>query len=326
MAVEPEPPVVIPPVLAEVEAPAIVVETVDFSSFEDWQAVAGDSGTDDQLASAEIPAEVTDAVPGEDMAVLSGLPMVAALSVIEPPRPAWQRYAAAPVVAVGDGPSVSVIVTGLGQSRSRTATALESLPSAVALAFDPYAEEVAGMVEAARREGHEVLMMVPMEAGTETVDAGPLALSTALAPEENADRLDWVLGRAHGFVGVLTPPDSTFSADPEAMTPIIETLRGQGLMVVAGAPGGIGGALPVDLPIARAGAVIGLPPGPDAFPAMFEAVERRAREDGRAVILVQPYPATLRSLAAWLDTLPDKGLTLTPVTATVSDAQAAALP
>src|SRR3546814_1479416 len=51
--------------------------------------------------------------------------------------------------------------------------------------------------------GHEVLIDLPMEPTTfPNEDPGPQALLTGLTPQENLDRLDWVLGRGSAYVGV----------------------------------------------------------------------------------------------------------------------------
>jgi polysaccharide deacetylase 2 family uncharacterized protein YibQ len=219
-----------------------------------------------------------------------------------------------------------VIVDGLGQSVSRTRMAIDMLPQAVALAFDPYAASVAELAAAAQAGGHEVLMTLPMAPGRGSVDAGPEALGVDLTAEENADRLGWVLDRARGYVGVLAPAGAELAGDQAGMAPIVESLRRQGLMIVAGDPAGLSGTIPADLPQADVDQRVDLPDDTGLYDAAFAAAEDAARTGGHVVIMVSPYPAAMRGVAAWLATLPGKGLALAPVTAAATASQAAAGP
>ena len=77
-------------------------------------------------------------------------------------RMSWQVYARPS--DPGDGrPRVAIIFGGLGLSRAATEAAINRLPGAVTLAFDPYAEGLEDWVVVARKVGHEVLMGLPME-------------------------------------------------------------------------------------------------------------------------------------------------------------------
>ena len=91
------------------------------------------------------------------------------------PRPASQGRAgrlapleeiyARPVKAPqqADAPRIAIVVGGLGISASGTSDALGKLPGPVTLAFAPYGTNLAQLGPARAREGHEVLLQVPME-------------------------------------------------------------------------------------------------------------------------------------------------------------------
>lgn len=318
-------PTVEPPVLAalppEETTTAVVAETLDLSALEDPASPPA--------AEVSPPAEETAAAAAPPAAPESGagaLPMVATVAAIAPPRPAWQRFATTVVEPVGGHPTVSVIVEGLGQSASRTRTAIDTLPQAVALAFDPYAPAVAEFAAAAQAAGHEVLITLPMEAATEGADAGPQAMGLGLSAEENADRLGWALDRARGYVGVLTPTDAELPGDAEGMAPIVASLRRQGLMVVTGGSDAAADAFPADLPQAAVDQRVALPDDTGRYDAVLARAEEAARDAGHVVLMVSPYPAAMQQVAAWLATLPGKGLALAPITATAGGRQASAGP
>src|SRR3546814_7516032 len=63
-------------------------------------------------------------------------------------------------------------------------------------------------------------------------DPGPQALLTGLTPQENLDRLDWVLGRGSAYVGVAGSMGSRFTASRAAIEPILPEMKQRGLLFV----------------------------------------------------------------------------------------------
>src|SRR5690606_25577367 len=61
------------------------------------------------------------------------------------------------------GARVAIVIGGLGVSQSGTQRAIEQLPPEVTLAFASGGNSLDRWMQAARREGHEVLMQVPLE-------------------------------------------------------------------------------------------------------------------------------------------------------------------
>ena len=69
----------------------------------------------------------------------------------------------------------------------------------------PYSYDVDHLAGRARREGHEVLLQAPMEPfGYPDNDPGPQTLLTSLTPEQNIERLYWLMSRFHGYVGIAS--------------------------------------------------------------------------------------------------------------------------
>src|SRR3546814_1470274 len=61
-------------------------------------------------------------------------------------------------------------------------------------------------------------------------DPGPYALLTSISAEQNLRRLDWVLSRVTGYVGVTNFMGSKFTTDEAALRPILAELKKRGLM------------------------------------------------------------------------------------------------
>jgi len=217
-------------------------------------------------------------------------------------------------------PRIAVIVPDLAMSDARTRAAIDRMPAAVTLAFSPYGRDLDSWLAAAGADGHESLMMVPMEpVDYPRLDPGPHTLRIGLPPESNLDRLGWVLARGTGHGGVLTEMGSRFTASPEALRPVMQAVAARDLMFVAGseADAAVAARLADEFSVPHAAVDLALDADltPNAIDLRLFELESLARERGTAVGIASPYPLVLDRLAAWLSTLPGKGLALVPVSA-----------
>ena len=242
-----------------------------------------------------------------------------ALPIIGPDgREPWRVYGAK-VGPAGDWPRMAIIVSGLGLSDAATAGAIK-LPRQVTLSFTPYGADLEAEVAAARAAGHEVLLDLPMEPISYPADdPGPHTLLTSLNPSDNIARLDWLLGRFQGYVGVINHMGSRFTASPEPLRPILRALKDRGLMFVdsrstsKSVAAGLAGQM--RLPRAINDRFLDHEPTRGAIDQSFAAAEGEARARGVAVVVARPFPVTLERMAAWLPMLESRGIEIVPVTA-----------
>ncbi len=227
---------------------------------------------------------------------------------------------AKPSEAKGDNPRVAIIVAGLGLSRAGTFETLKKLPSAVTLAFDPYAKNLNDWTVRARQAGFESLVMLPMEPiGFPVRDGGPLALQASLKSPENVTRLETVLAKMAGYVGVLSASSAQFTALEEPLKPILEAIKSRGLMYVDG-PGQAKSLAPkiagdIGLPRAMVDMTIDEEPARAAIDAKLLELETLARRNATVVAIAHAYPSTVDRLVTWAQTLPAKKIDLVPVSA-----------
>ena len=119
-------------------------------------------------------------------------------------------------------PAIAIVVTGLGIGAAKTTDAIMKLPGAVTLAFTPYGADPGKLVERARSAGHEILLQVPLEPfDYPDNDPGPQTLLTTLTPEQNLDRLLWLLSRFQGYVGLSNFMGARFLPHEASMQPLI---------------------------------------------------------------------------------------------------------
>jgi hypothetical protein len=244
--------------------------------------------------------------------------------IAEDGRTPWRVYAR-PFDSRDDRPRIAIVIVGVGLSPVTAEAAIEHLPGAISLAMDPYAADVAELAREARQYGHEVLVSVPFEsADFPFEDPGPSALLTTLEPEENVQRLESLLGRFPGYLGVVSSMGSKFSKSEDQLLPVLETLKVRGLMFLdgAGAEQSVGPrvATEIGLPRAFVDIVIDEDPSAAEIERQLARLEDIARQRAVAVAVARPYPISLRQLSKWAATLESQDLVLAPISSVV-DAQ-----
>jgi polysaccharide deacetylase 2 family uncharacterized protein YibQ len=234
-------------------------------------------------------------------------------------RQSWQVYAK-PFENQNSNPRVAIVVRGLGQSETATDAAIHLLPGNVTLAFDPYAPKLLDWMEKARAAGHEVMVMVPLESTTFPLDdPGPLGLMTINAPEENRLRLENILSRMTGYIGVVTVMGSKFNTSDEHLRIFLGEIRKRGLMFLEGTinSDSLASKIATEIGLPRAVTNIVLDSIPTKAEIDAQLVELEAVLAGQpaAVAIAEGYPSSIERIAAWTSDLEAKKLVLAPLSA-----------
>jgi len=213
-------------------------------------------------------------------------------------------------------PRIAILVIGLGLQAAATDAAL-ALPAAVTLQFSPYAPDLPALLEKARRDGHEVMLELPMEPlDFPDSDPGPHTLLADASVGANLDRLSWILGQAAGYFGV-SGSGRRFTRSPQA-EPILAALAERGLALVEIGTRDLEAiAAELDLPYAPARAPIDDDPSALAIDEALAELEGEALATGSAIGVAQTYPISFERLSLWIASLADKGIALAPVSAVV---------
>lgn len=215
-------------------------------------------------------------------------------------------------------PRAALVMGGLGMNTTLTEQAIQSLPTAVGLAFSPYAPRPYPLLERARERGFETLVAIPMEpTGFPLNDPGQQALLTGQSWAENARRLDWVLSRYAGHVGAIGAlgplRGERFAALTEPHGQMQAVLAQRGLLYIDARPSapspsrawGRSIDVVVDEPATRA-----------EIELRLAEVERLARERGAALGYVgEASPVAITRIAAWAAGLESRGVVLAPPSA-----------
>ena len=232
------------------------------------------------------------------------------------PLVAYARPVAA-TPANANMPRIAIVVAGLGIGASATAEALK-LPAPVSFAFAPYGTDLARVAARARAEGHELLLQLPMEPfDYPDNDPGPQTLLISLAPEQNIDRMHWLMSRFQGYVGVTNYMGSHFTASDAAFAPVLREVAKRGLMYLddATSPRSLAGQIAgaSGLPYAKANVVLDAVPTANEIDGALARLEKMASDSGLAVGVATALPISIARIASWAKKTESRGFLLVPI-------------
>jgi polysaccharide deacetylase 2 family uncharacterized protein YibQ len=224
------------------------------------------------------------------------------------------RYAAAP--AAGEPSRIAVLLTGLGTGEGASPSLLKGLPPTVSVAFGAYGRSLQDAVTSARDEGHEVLLQIPLEPNNyPTEDPGPHTLLTTLPPAENLKRLQWLMSRYTGYVGVTNLMGAKFDTSAPSLQPVLEEMKRRGLLYVDDGATAESPATKIAETIGLDYSTVSVQIDAGDVAKQLAKLEAAAKERGAAIGVAKAKPATVKQLIEWASKLEGKGVVLVPVSA-----------
>ncbi|MCI4665116.1 MAG: divergent polysaccharide deacetylase family protein [Neomegalonema sp.] len=242
-----------------------------------------------------------------------------ALETADAPKFRAKAVAAEPAAPAARAPNgrVIIVLTAVGVNPSASRRAIRTLPREIAIAVAPIAKRPGKWVRAARKSGRIVLAEVPMEPENRRADPGPLTLRSGAEATENLTRLATTLKRLPGVDGVATYRGGRFTADADALRPVLAALQAQSLFLVETSPGPLSRVreLSREIGLKTAASVVSLDKAGRARDISdgLALLEAEARRKGRALGVAVAIPSTIRALKKWAETAPSRGIKLTPL-------------
>lgn len=232
-------------------------------------------------------------------------------------RVSWHSYAR-PYNQTDARPRITVVIGELGLSQQISQTAITDLPGPVTLIFSKFSNEPDAWMAKARQLGHETLLSIPMEPlDYPSSDPGTDSLLIHNNNDENKALLLKYLVNGKGYIGVTSLSGSRMSTTPERFRPILEELNKRGLMWLDAnlTPLSAGDILSneIHMPSAKADIHIDENMGSSDITQILQDVEKSAFKNGHAILIVQPSPLSLSLLRDWVKQLPDKRISLAPL-------------
>jgi uncharacterized protein len=222
------------------------------------------------------------------------------------------------------GAKVAIIVGGLGISQTSTQRAIRDLPPEVTLAFAPQGNSLSRWVQTARRNGHEILLQIPMEPfDYPNVDPGRGTLLVDADAVQNLGELHRSLGRITNYSGVLNYMGARFTADAAAMKPVIADLAERGLMFVddGSSARSLAASMMKDAKGAYASGNLVIDGIQDKNEILkkLDELEASARASGSAIATATAFDVTVEAVAEWSEEAKKRGIEIVGVSALAED-------
>jgi uncharacterized protein len=237
----------------------------------------------------------------------------------EKPSRVYERPTSLNVIH-SDGPKIAILLGGMGLNEKLTAQAIKDLPADITFAFAPYGNKLQEQVNAARHEGHEVFLQVPLEPiGFPANNPGPKTLAGDATDAENLDALRWHMSRFTGYAGVVNYMGSRYLSMPKAIKPLLTELKQRGVLFLEDGSMALSAtentAKAMQMPVKRAQVVIDSDPNPQAIIAQLTLLEEQATGTGFAVGTGTGLEVTIDTVREWAKAAAERGIILVPITA-----------
>ena len=222
------------------------------------------------------------------------------------------------------GARVAIVIGGLAVSQTGTQAAIAKLPAEVTLGFASQGNSIGRWMQAARQEGHEIVMQVPLEPfDYPNVNPGRNTLTVAATPDENLKNLRWALSRTTNYTGIMNYMGARFSADAAAMGPLMAELGRRGLAYVD--DGSSARSLASDLalkdgvPFVAGDTSIDAVRDRGAILKKLDELEATARAKGFAVGIGSAFDLTVDTVSSWVIEAKKRGVEIVPISAVATD-------
>lgn len=218
------------------------------------------------------------------------------------------------------GTRIAIVVSGLGISQTGTMRAVRDLPEEVTLAFAANGNSLSRWVPEARRNGHEVLLQVPMEPfDYPDNNPGPGTLVTSKGTATNMANLHQDMARMDSYTGIMNYLGGKFLADPDALEPVMRDLAARGLMFLddgstaQSLSGQLASALSV--PHAFASLTLDTEVNQTAILKKLDDLERMAARNGTAIGVAAGFDESIAAIKKWVDDAQGRGIEIVGVSA-----------
>ncbi|SKA20483.1 divergent polysaccharide deacetylase family protein [Consotaella salsifontis] len=225
-------------------------------------------------------------------------------------------YAGAPAQNLGT--RIAIVVGGLGISQTGSQYAINRLPAGVTLAFASAGNSLSRWMQDARREGHELILQVPMEPfGYPNVTPGEHTVTVDDVNAGQMDDLDWSLGRMTNYVGIMPFMGARVTSDEAATKALLDETARRGLLFFDDGASARSlaqeTAVNEQAPFARADIQIDQSRTAADLQSQLDALERTARAKGSAIGIASAFRESVDAIASWIDEARERGVEVVPV-------------
>lgn len=221
------------------------------------------------------------------------------------------------------GTRVAIVVGGLGLSQTGSQKAIKELPPEVTLGFAASGNSLQRWMQEARREGHEILLQIPLEPfGYPGTNPGPDTLLAGDPAKVNIDRLHRSMAKITNYTGIMNYLGGRFLSEQAALEPVMRDIGKRGLLFLDDASsaqslsGGIAKA--ISAPQGFADVLLDGEVTEVSILRKLDELERIARRNGQAIGVASAFDESIAAISKWSREAGGRGIEIVGVSALVS--------
>ncbi|NTE82656.1 divergent polysaccharide deacetylase family protein [Agrobacterium tumefaciens] len=221
------------------------------------------------------------------------------------------------------GTRVAIVVGGLGLSQTGSQKAIRELPPEVTLGFAASGNSLQRWMQEARRQGHEILLQIPLEPfGYPGTNPGPDTLLAGDLAKVNIDRLHRSMAKITNYTGIMNYLGGRFLAEQAALEPVMRDIGKRGLLFLddgssaQSLSGGIAKA--ISAPQGFADILLDSEVTEAAILRKLDELERIARRNGQAIGVASAFDESVAAISKWSREAGGRGIEIVGVSALVS--------
>ncbi|NSZ64109.1 divergent polysaccharide deacetylase family protein [Agrobacterium tumefaciens] len=221
------------------------------------------------------------------------------------------------------GTRVAIVVGGLGLSQTGSQKAIRELPPEVTLGFAASGNSLQRWMQEARREGHEILLQIPLEPfGYPGTNPGPDTLLAGDPAKVNIDRLHRSMAKITNYTGIMNYLGGRFLSEQAALEPVMRDIGKRGLLFLDDASsaqslsGGIAKA--ISAPQGFADVLLDGEVTEASILRKLDELERIARRNGQAIGVASAFDESIAAISKWSREAGGRGIEIVGVSALVS--------
>lgn len=238
--------------------------------------------------------------------------------VAEEKKPAVQTKKREPLQRkTGKTALVAIVIDDLGAD-IKQAREILSLRGKITFAVMPGLSQSKKVAELAMRNGHEVLLHLPMEYRNRNGKPAPGMLRADMTPMEFLTTVSDNVESVPGAIGINNHEGSSLTENQEAMKFLMAELKARNLMFLDSftSAKSVAYATAKEFGLKSARRDVFLDneaDNPASIRKQLDELTAIARKNGKAIGIGHPHPATINELRKWLTEADSQGLELVPV-------------
>ncbi|WP_245415559.1 divergent polysaccharide deacetylase family protein [Ciceribacter lividus] len=224
------------------------------------------------------------------------------------------------------GTRIAIVVGGLGLSQTGTQRAIRELPGEITLAFAATGNSLQRWMQEARRDGHEILLQIPLEPfDYPSNDPGPGTLLTTAKPAANMAYLHEAMASITNYTGIMNYMGGRFLADANSLEPVMRDIGERGLLFFddGSSARSLSGqiAKAIGMPQAFADAQIDGQLDQQAILRRLDELERIALRKGSAIGVGSAFDETIDAVRQWSEEASRRGVEIVAISALAENIQ-----